>query len=94
MLDQPKGSAVMEQQKRTVAPPIDTDRESLADFASVIQSNLEDIFVLAHAHAVRTTAPEANEGNVGDIVLVNLAGLDYLYCKVSADTWKRTASLS
>lgn len=81
------------QQKRYVSAPITGDRESLSDFSSVVQDNLADIYDLAHTHDIRTTAPEANEGMTGDIVLVELSGAHYLYCKISGDTWKRTAAL-
>lgn len=82
------------QQKRYVAPPLDTDKESLNDFASVVQDNLLDIYSIAHVHDVKDVVPTESEGNVGDIILVNLSGIHYLYCKVDATTWKRTAALS
>lgn len=81
------------QQSRPIAPPIEDDQKTLTDFASVVQDNLLDLFSVAHDHPVRTTAPVPSEGDTGDIVLVSLSGSWYIYAKVDASTWKRTAAL-
>lgn len=80
------------QQRTAVAPPIEGDKD-LHDFASVVQSNLEDLFQVAHDHAVRTTVPASNEGAVGDMVIVYTAPNWYIYAKVDTTTWKHTAAL-
>lgn len=80
------------QQRQEVAPPMEQDAQ-FQDFASVIQSNLVDLFQVAHDHPIRTSVPTNSDGNIGDIIVVQTGGNYYLYCKVSADTWKRTAAL-
>ncbi len=77
-------------QKRKVTPPIPTDKE-LVDFSSIVQGSLEDLFGSAHVHVgqngVLTAAPAANEGAVGDIVIVNVAGTVSLYFKPAKAQW-------
>jgi hypothetical protein len=76
------------QQRTVLAPPLAGDKE-LTDFASVLQSNFDDLFQSSHNHALRNTAPSNNEGNVGDMVPVNIVGTYYLYIKTSSTAWKR-----
>jgi len=57
----------------------------------VIQRNLEDLFLFAHQHVVRDSAPNDSEGSPGDIFLVNLNGTGYLYAKFPTLGWKRVA---
>lgn len=80
------------QQRTEIAPPLDSDK-GLLDFAAVVQSNMVDLFQSAHEHTVRTTVPGSSEGNIGDILPVYTAPNWYLYVKVDAATWKRTAAL-
>ena len=80
------------QQRTEVAPPLKNDKE-LLDFASVVQSNLADLFDVAHEHSLRTTVPTSSEGSVGDLVLVNTNSQWYIYAKVNTTTWLRTAAL-
>lgn len=49
--------------------------------ANIVQENLLELFQYAHDHAYRTEEPTIKDGNVGDIVLVDLDGLTYLYAK-------------
>jgi len=59
--------------------------------AEVVQRNLEDLFEDAHAHTLRTTAPSANEGMVGDVIPVELNSIGYIYVKYPTIGWKRIA---
>jgi hypothetical protein len=81
------------QQRRPLAPPLETDK-LFRDYTAVIQDNLDELFNVAHVHTVRTTVPLASEGSVGDIVIVNLTGTYYIYAKVDSAVWKKTAALS
>lgn len=76
------------QQRTVLAPPLAGDKE-LTDFTSVVQSNLDDLHQLAHTHAIKNYAPSNTEGNIGDMVPVNIVGTHYLYVKVANTTWKR-----
>ena len=80
-------------QKFPIAPPLSVDKENftsfLADLTSVIQRNLEDLFFDAHLHDIRTSAPANTDGNIKDILIVNLSGTYYLYVKVAPTLWKR-----
>lgn len=78
-------------QRQKVSPPQNNDLNSLKDFASIIQQAFDDIFELAHSHPVRTTAPTANEGSVGDIQLAEIGGIGYIYVKLPTLGWKRVA---
>ena len=80
------------QQRTEVAPPLQTDKQ-LLDFASVVQSNFSDLYEDAHSHTPRTTVPSAEEGSIGDQIPVFVSPDWYLYIKVDAVTWKRTAAL-
>ena len=57
----------------------------------VVQRNLEDLFLAAHEHTVRDSAPSDSEGEAGDVFLVNLNGTGYLYAKFPTLGWKRVA---
>jgi hypothetical protein len=57
----------------------------------VTQTNLEDLFELAHDHVTRTTVPTEREGVVGDIVLYdNTLGVTKLYVKFPSG-WRSVA---
>lgn len=57
----------------------------------VVQRNLSDLFLFAHEHVYRTTEPVSTEGAPGDIALVNLDGLTFLYCRYPDPlNWQRT----
>lgn len=78
-------------QRQKVSPPQANDLNSLKDFASIVQQAFDDIFEVAHAHEARTAAPSATDGNVGDIWLVELSGVGYIYAKLPTLGWKRVA---
>ena len=77
-------------QTQKMAPPRPEDREGLDDYSAIIQDNLAQLFQAGHRHSVRTTAPSSNEGNVGDIFLVEVSGTFSLYAKFSSG-WKSVA---
>lgn len=80
----------MPQSQRTkLAPPLDTDREFLRDYTSVLQNKFDQLFSAAHKHTLRTTVPASNEGNVGDIFLVESGSTFSLYVKFPSG-WKST----
>lgn len=79
-------------QRSPLAPPSDKD-ELLKDFTSKIQESFEDLFQDAHIHDKRTSAPSANEGEVGDMVLVETETERYVAVKYSSG-WFRTAALT
>jgi hypothetical protein len=80
----------MIKQERQVTPPIEADSK-LVDYSSIVQKNFQDLFGVAHVHVgpngVLATAPLATSGAVGDIVIVNTAGVVTLYIKVAATQW-------
>jgi len=78
-------------QRQKVSPPTGVDIKSLKDFASIIQYAFDDLFQDAHIHSLRTTAPSASDGEVGDIFLVELSGVGYIYAKLPTLGWKRVA---
>jgi hypothetical protein len=79
-------------QQTPVVPPSDQDK-GLIDFASVIRRNLSTLFQAAHAHVgvqgILKTAPTANQGAVGDILLGVVSGSAYIYFKTDDTTWYR-----
>jgi len=77
----------MEKQSEPISPPILNDRDTLDDFSAVIQRNIEDLFELAHKHRYRTSAPSSNEGDVGDIYLVEESSTFKVYVKFPSG-WK------
>lgn len=74
-------------QRKLVSPPSDKDAK-LKDYSSVIQQNFEDVFEALHNHQSLISIPAANEGSIGDIVLVTLESQTYLYAKFPLG-WKR-----
>jgi hypothetical protein len=52
---------------RLVPRPLSPPAPELTDFTVNIQQNLEEIFQIGHGHDVRTTAPAATEGSIGDV---------------------------
>jgi hypothetical protein len=82
------------EQSFQVVPPSSADKESLNDYTEIIQRNLDALYGAAHTHGVRTSAPDSQDGEQNDIVIVNLEGTYYLYVKVSNTQWARTASLT
>ena len=78
-------------QQRPVAPPVETDKPDIVEFASVIQSNLEDLYLVSHRHTILTEPPAANDGVAGDIKLVEnttvVPSTFHLYCKFNSG-WK------
>lgn len=79
-------------QNNQVVPPVPGDR-GLANFASIIQANMRQLFGDAHIHKIVTAAPAANDGTVGDIYLGDLSAGKVIYVKFS-DGWYVTASLT
>jgi hypothetical protein len=57
-------------QTQPVTQPLETDKD-LHDFASIIQSNLFDLWNVAHSHVVLLAAPASTDGVLGDITIVN-----------------------
>jgi len=76
-----------ERQHSPVSPPRPEDEDSLLDYSAILQDNFAQLFQLAHRHTVRTTAPASNEGNVGDIFLVEVSGTFSIYTKFPSG-WK------
>lgn len=73
-------------QERPLASPKQYG-ENLEDAFVVIQANLESLFGDAHTHQIRTTAPAASEGKIGDIIPVETGGTTKLYVKYTSG-WK------
>lgn len=74
-------------QVHPLSPPRPEDQETLADYSSVLQDNFSQLFQIAHRHTLRTTAPASNEGNVGDIFLVEVGSTFSIYVKFPSG-WK------
>lgn len=79
-------------QNDPIAPPTSSD-DALQDFSEIIQRNMEELFTLAHGHAVRSTFPGATDGSVGDILPYDDGTTVYLLVKTSRG-WFRTAALT
>jgi len=75
-------------QRNKLATPLPPDRESLDQYSAIIQGIFEQLFEAGHTHAVKTTAPASNEGQVGDIYLVNVSGTYSIYAKFPSVGWK------
>jgi len=60
--------------------------------SEVIQRNLEDLYEYAHDHSYRETEPTEAEGVVGDILLVKISSLFYVYVKFP-DGWKKVNTI-
>jgi hypothetical protein len=71
---------------RPVAPPVTGDT-SLLTYTAVLKYNLDQLFDDAHDHNIRTEAPAADAGGVGDICPVSSGGTYKLYVKFR-DGWK------
>lgn len=71
---------------RPVAPPVDGDT-SLRNYTAVLKYNMDQLFDDAHDHNIRTEAPAADAGAVGDIYPVSSGGTYKLYVKFR-DGWK------
>lgn len=78
-------------QRSKIVPPQSVDIGNLQDFASVIQQAFDEVFEDAHIHTVRTSAPSETEGSVGDVMIVVLSSVGYLYVKCPTIGWKRVA---
>lgn len=76
-------------QEFPISAPKDEDKQNLTDFAATVQRNAEDLFLLAHSHETRTTAPASTDGAVGDILPVVIGTSYYLYVKFASVGWKR-----
>lgn len=79
-------------QQSPLAPPSEKD-EQLKDYTSKIQEGFDSLFEDSHFHDKRTEAPASNEGQVGDIVLVETETERYIAIKYSSG-WFRTAALT
>jgi len=77
----------MERQSEPLAPPLSNDQQTLSDYSSVVQRNLKSLFEFAHSHRYKTTIPTSNEGDVGDIYLVENSSTFKLYAKFPSG-WK------
>lgn len=80
-------------QEQPVSPPRPGDEETLDDYSAILQDNFSQLFQDAHIHSVRSTAPASNEGEVGDIFLVETTTERYVAVKFSSG-WYRTAALT
>lgn len=58
-----------------------------ANFSAALQRNLEALFESAHDHRVRTTAPAATDGAVGDVLVVDDGTDGKLYVKFPTLGW-------
>lgn len=67
-------------QTKRVVPPVSTDA-TLQNFSQVIQDSLSTLYQAAHIHKIVAVAPGTNDGNVGDIYIVDGSSSSYL-------TWK------
>lgn len=63
-----------------VVPPVPGDL-GLKNFSQVIQSSFYALYQAAHVHRVITVAPKANDGEVGDIYMLDDGTNIYLYVK-------------
>lgn len=61
--------------------------------ASTAKYLFEELFELAHDHPVRTTLPTAQDGNIGDIVVVDTGSVVRICTKTSRG-WFQTAALT
>ena len=78
-----------ERQSKPIAPPLEADKETLDDYSAIIQDNFIQLFQIAHRHTVLLSAPAFNEGNIGDIFLVDDGSTFKLYAKFTSG-WKST----
>lgn len=62
-------------------------RPDWADFFAVLQNNLLKLHEAAHLHGIRTSAPASSDGQIGDIILVDVSGTCSLYVKFPSG-WK------
>ena len=60
---------------------------------STVKFLFEELFELAHDHPVRSTLPTAQDGNVGDIVIVD-TGTVVRICTKTSRGWFQTAALT
>ena len=80
----------MPKQQFPVSPPLALDVQTLKDYTSVIQKNLRDLFNTSHNHPLMTSAPANTDGNIGDVILVQLDTSPYLYIRFPDPLgWKR-----
>lgn len=61
--------------------------------ASTVKYLLEELFELAHDHPVRASLPTAQDGNTGDIVIVD-TGTAVSICVKTSRGWFQTAALT
>jgi hypothetical protein len=72
------------QQPGNLAPPIPSDRLTLVNFTAILQRLYGTLFQAAHNHTIVTTVPTSNEGNVGDIYIVQTTSSTHLYAKLAS----------
>ncbi len=81
-------------QSSPIAPPSQEDLDNLLDdYTSILQANLLELFEGSHDHAVLSADPSSNQGEVGDIALVNDGSTRYIAVKFS-DGWFKTSALT
>lgn len=61
--------------------------------ASTAKFLFEELFELAHDHSVRASLPTAQEGNIGDIIIVDTGSAVYICTKTSRG-WFQTSTLT
>lgn len=77
-----------------LAPPSKEDLDNLLnDYTSKIKEAFDELYQDSHVHDVRSSDPASNEGEVGDIVLVDDGTNKYLAVRYS-DGWFKTANLT
>ena len=80
----------MKQPKFKTSPPLTFDASSLKDFSSITQQNMNQLFASSHDHTIFTSAPTSTQGDIMDVILVQLGSSYYLYAKFPVVGWKRT----
>lgn len=64
----------------------------LGDFVATLTELFTTLFTSAHDHAVRSAAPAATEGAIGDIVVVDTGSSRKIYAKTSGGWFSATLS--
>lgn len=76
-----------------IAPPSNSDRDTLKDYTSKIQEGFDALFQDAHDHGIRTQDPSSEEGQIGDIIPIDDGTNKYLVIRYS-DGWYKTSNLT
>lgn len=71
-----------------VSPPTPSDRQALRDYSSIIQNNLQDLFIAAHDHLVLTEKPGKLDGAPQTVSIVDDGINVYLVVKTKRGWFK------